>query len=88
MTRSLSGVKIFAKTIIDSKPWTKDPFMIRKDWDEDRYNLKEHNGGKDLCFAVMWNNGCVLPHPPIRRALEEAKSALEAKGIKGVIIQL
>ncbi|KAL5512322.1 hypothetical protein ACEPAG_3314 [Sanghuangporus baumii] len=82
MTRSLSGVKAFSKAVIDSKPWTKDPFMIRKDWDEDAYNLKEHGRGENLCFAIMWNNGCVLPHPPIRRALEETKAALQAKRIK------
>ncbi|KAI5116423.1 hypothetical protein M0805_001386 [Coniferiporia weirii] len=82
MTRSVSGVKAFTKAVIDSEPWRKDPLAIRKAWDEDAYQLKEHGNGKDLCFAIMWNNGCVLPHPPIRRALEETKRALEAKGFK------
>ncbi|THH06326.1 hypothetical protein EW145_g4166 [Phellinidium pouzarii] len=82
MSVSLSGVKVFMKAIIDLKPWTKDPLAIRKAWDEDSYKLKEHGGGKDLCVAIIWDNGLILPHPPIRRALEETKVALEAKGMK------
>lgn len=80
---SLSGVKAFTKAIVDLKPWTKDPLAVRKAWDEEGYKLKEHGEGKDLCFAILWDNGHVIPHPPIRRALEIAKAALEAKGIKG-----
>ncbi|THH06324.1 hypothetical protein EW145_g4164 [Phellinidium pouzarii] len=82
MTRSISGVKAFTKAVIDAKPWTMDPLVVRKEWDEGAYQLKEHGEGKDLCFAIMWDNGCVLPHPPIRRALEETKRALLAKGFK------
>lgn len=79
---SLSGVKAFTKAIVGLKPWTKDPLAVRKPWDEDAYELKEHGDGKDLCFALIWDNGDIVPHPPIRRALESTKAALEAKGIK------
>lgn len=85
---SLSGVKAFTKAIVDLKPWTKDPLAVRKAWDEDGYKLKEHGEGKDLCFAILWDNGHVIPHPPIRRALEIAKAALEAKGIKGKLFDI
>lgn len=80
---SLSGVKAFFKAVVDLKPWTKDPLAVRKVWDEDAYQLKEHGDGKDLCVAILWDNGHVIPHPPIRRGLEMTKKALEAKGIKG-----
>ncbi|THH06919.1 hypothetical protein EW145_g3745 [Phellinidium pouzarii] len=79
---SLSGVKAFTKAVIDLQPWTKDPLAVRKAWDEEGYQLKEHGNGKDLCFAILWDNGYSLPTPPIRRALEIAKKALEAKGFK------
>ncbi|KAH8113206.1 general amidase [Phellopilus nigrolimitatus] len=82
MSNSLSGVKAFTKAVIDLKPWNRDPAVIRKDWDEDAYRLKDHGRGKDLCFAIMWDNGCTLPHPPIRRAMEETKQALMASGFK------
>lgn len=83
MSRSLSGVKAFMKAVIDLEPWTKDPLAVRKAWDEDAYQLKEHGDGKNLCFAIQWNNGVTLPTPPIRRSLETTKMALEAQGIKG-----
>ncbi|KAI5124663.1 hypothetical protein M0805_004271 [Coniferiporia weirii] len=80
---SLSGVKAFTKAVVDLKPWRKDPLVVRKSWDEDAYQLKEHGDGKDLCFAILWDNGCTIPTPPIHRALELTKKALEAKGIRG-----
>ena len=41
-----------------------------------------------MCFAVMWDNGVVRPHPPLVRAMEIAKRALEAAGHEGAYLQL
>ncbi|KAF9461703.1 general amidase [Collybia nuda] len=82
MTNSMSGVKIFTKAIIDAKPWTKDPLVLRKEWSEEAYRLSEHGGGKSLCFGMLWDNGVVRPHPPLQRAMEITKAALEAAGHK------
>ncbi|EJD03924.1 general amidase [Fomitiporia mediterranea MF3/22] len=82
LSTSLSGVKAFTKAVVDLKPWAKDPLAIRKAWDEDAYQLKEHGDGKDLCFAILWSNGSTLPTPPIHRSLEITKKALETQGIK------
>lgn len=84
LSSSLAGVKVFLKAVLDMKPWTKDPLAVRKPWDQDAYLLRDHGNGEDLCFAMLWDNGIVLPTPPIRRALEKTKKALEAKGIKGL----
>jgi len=85
MTNSLSGVKQFMKAIIGAKPWNLDPVVIRKPWDEDEWNLSEHGGvGAQLCFAIMWDNGVVRPHPPLIRAMEMTKAALEKAGHKGM----
>ena len=84
LSRTLSGLKIFTKAVIDSKPWTKDPLAVRKAWDEKSYRLSEHGEGKDLVFAILWDNGHVIPHPPVRRALEMTKKALIASGHKGI----
>ncbi len=85
LARSLSGVKIFMKVIAAAKPWDRDPLTVRKAWDSDAYSLADHGGegGKNLVFAVMWDNGHIVPHPPVRRALEETKAALVAAGHKG-----
>ena len=69
MTNSIAAVRIFTKAILDSKPWDRDPLVIRKPWDESEYNLDGHGGrGARLCFGMMWDNGIVKPFPPLRRA--------------------
>lgn len=85
LSRSLSGVKAFMTAVAAARPWDRDPLSVRKPWDTDAYNLVDHGGqsGRQLVFAVMWDNGHIVPHPPIKRALEETKSALIAAGHKG-----
>ncbi|PPR01516.1 hypothetical protein CVT24_001886 [Panaeolus cyanescens] len=81
MTNSLSGLKTFVKSIVDAKPWNLDPLVIRKPWSEEEWNLCDHGGpNAKLCFAIMWDNEIVKPHPPLIRALKMAKSALEDAG--------
>ncbi|KAG2122712.1 general amidase [Suillus cothurnatus] len=82
MTNSVDGVKAFMKAVVNAKPWLKDPLAVRTKWQEDEYNLADHGSGKDLCFAIMWDDGVVVPHPPIRRSLEMTKAALEKAGHK------
>jgi amidase len=81
--RSVSGVKTFTKAILDSDPWLKDPQVVRKDWSQQEYELVDHGDGKNLCFAIMWDNEVVRPHPPLHRAMQMTKDALEAAGHKG-----
>lgn len=80
MSNSLSGIKAFLKAVVDLKPWTKDPFAVRKPWDESAYELSEHGGGKHLCFGIMWNDGVLTPHPPVLRGLKLTKDALVKAG--------
>ncbi|KAI0757556.1 general amidase [Daedaleopsis nitida] len=81
MANSLEGVRIFTKAIIDAAPWRKDPLCVRKEWSEREYALGDHGGrGAQMCFAIMWDNGVIKPHPPLKRALELVKSALEKAG--------
>lgn len=83
LSNSMSGIKAFMKAVISRQPWLKDPLAVRKKWDEDAYALAEHGSGEKLCFAIMWNDGVVIPHPPITRALQTAKEALLAAGHTG-----
>ncbi|PPQ76253.1 hypothetical protein CVT26_008288 [Gymnopilus dilepis] len=83
MTNSLSGIQAFMKAVLDTRPWDMDPMVVRKPWDEEEWNLCEHGGvGAQLCFAVMWDNGVVRPHPPLIRAMKIVKAALEKAGHK------
>ncbi|KAF7298916.1 General amidase [Mycena indigotica] len=80
MANSMSGVKIFTKAILGTEPWRRDPLVLRKPWSESEYQLEYHGGGGRLCFAIMWDNGVVKPHPPLHRAMRTVKRALEAAG--------
>lgn len=88
MSGSIAGIKTFMKAIIGQQPWLLDPLCIRKKWDDDAYSLSEHGGGSQLCFGFMWNDGVVVPHPPVERAMRLTKAALEAAGHKGTYIYI
>ncbi|KAF8314220.1 general amidase [Clavulina sp. PMI_390] len=81
MAPSVAALRIFTKAVIDAKPWEKDPTCLRIPWDPKQSALGEHGGpvGR-LCFAIMWDSGVVLPTPPVKRAMEITKKALEAAG--------
>ncbi|KAG5645707.1 hypothetical protein DXG03_005402 [Asterophora parasitica] len=83
LANSIGGIKSFVQGVISQQTWLRDPTVIRKKWDEDAYRLAEHGAGKQLVFAVIWNNGHVVPHPPVIRGLEITKAALIAAGHKG-----
>jgi len=80
LSTDLGGIKLFMQAIIGRRPWLKDPLSLRKHWDEDEYHLVERDGGKRLTFGVLWNDGLVVPQPPVIRALELTKEALIAAG--------
>ncbi|KAG6880002.1 hypothetical protein C0992_008209 [Termitomyces sp. T32_za158] len=82
ISNSIHGLKVFIQGVLSQKSWLRDPLVIRKGWSEEQYNLIEHGGGKQLCFAIMWNDGSIVPHPPIMRGLEMAKNALIKAGHK------
>lgn len=83
LSNSLSGVKAFLKAVVGCEPWKLDPLCVRKKWDEDAYRLADRGNGKQLCFAIMADDGNAIPHPPIQRALKMAEAALVTAGHKG-----
>ena len=80
----ISTLKIFTKAVLDTKPWNKDPSVVRKAWNQAEYELSEHGGNEaKLCFAVMLDNGVTRPHPPVRRAVNMVVQALREAGHAG-----
>ncbi|KAF9045065.1 general amidase [Panaeolus papilionaceus] len=83
ISQSLDGIKSFMQVVAESKPWLKDPLSIRKPWNDSEYKLADHGEGKDkLCFAILWDDEVIKPHPPITRGLEQTRDALIAAGHK------
>jgi amidase len=74
LSTTLSGLKLFMKTIIDAKPWLVEPALIPLLW-----NLLHisPSSSKPLRIGVMYNDGVVTPHPPITRALKTLVASLE-----------
>ena len=83
LTPTIGGVKAFMKAVIDAKPWKKDPLAVNQPWRQDGYDLVEYGGGKQLVFGIIWNDGIIMPHPPVIRALEITRDALIKAGHKG-----
>lgn len=74
LSTSLEGCKLFMKTVIDSKPWLKEPSLLPFPWkDDDAYK------GRKPKIAVLWDDGVVRPHPPVTRALRQVIEKLKAK---------
>ncbi|PCH36161.1 general amidase [Wolfiporia cocos MD-104 SS10] len=80
MANTLSGLKAFMEAIFSQEPWMKDPLVAPMPWSKARYELAEHGGGNRLCFAIMWHDGAIKPHPPVTRALTLVKDALTIAG--------
>ncbi|OCK79572.1 putative glutamyl-tRNA amidotransferase subunit A [Lepidopterella palustris CBS 459.81] len=82
LSTSLGGVKLFMKTLIDAKPWLREPSLLPFPWREDAQLPLTAQGGKKLKVAVLWDDGVVKPHPPILRALRAVVDKL--KDVDGV----
>jgi hypothetical protein len=72
ISTSISGVKLFMKTIIDAKPWLVEPALVPLPWNS--FPPITHH--QPLKIGVMWHDETVKPHPPIIRALREVVSRL------------
>ena len=74
MSTSLSGLKLFMKTVIDSQPWLVEPALIPIPWN----STLKISPSKPLKIGVMWNDSVVTPHPPITRAMQELIDRLKS----------
>jgi len=71
MSTSLEGIKIFMQTVLESKPWLREPALIPLPWN----TISSLN---TLKIGVLWHDTVVTPHPPITRALNEVVSRLNS----------
>ena len=69
ISRSLEGVKIFMKTLLDQKPWIIDPSLVPIPWRTTSLLRTDSSGTKKLRIGVLSDDGVVKPHPPILRGI-------------------
>jgi amidase len=70
---SIETLQYVLKAIMSGEPWLSDPSVLPLPWREPSLPTK-------LAFGFLDFDGVVKPHPPIFRALDMAKNALEAAG--------
>lgn len=70
-------LELFMKVVLDGQPWKMDPSLETRLW-------KPVTISKPLKIGVMWSDGVVKPHPPIKRALEHVTSHCKQAGMKVV----
>jgi amidase len=73
MAKTLDDISLFAKTVVDSEPWHVDPKVLPIPW-------RSVEQKKKLKIAVLWNDGMVVPTPPVTRALRETVEKLKKAG--------
>ncbi|THX00591.1 amidase signature enzyme [Aureobasidium pullulans] len=78
MTRTLSDLVYFTRSLIQCKPWTYDQSVHPLAWREDDY--EEFKDKKRLRIGVLRTDGVVDPAPACARALETTASALKVQG--------
>jgi amidase len=73
MSADITALELFAKSIVDSEGWLSDPNIVPIPWREIQLSEK-------LCFGILVDDGIVKPLPPVTKALERTRRAIEAAG--------
>ncbi|BEJ11455.1 hypothetical protein CspHIS471_0108770 [Cutaneotrichosporon sp. HIS471] len=81
---SARDMELFVKVQLDAKPWKLDPGVVKMPW---RPEEVEWIGGSKPRIGVQWNDGVVVPQPPMRAALKNAVDKLKAAGYEVVEVQ-
>ncbi|OTB01086.1 hypothetical protein M426DRAFT_323737 [Hypoxylon sp. CI-4A] len=73
LSTSLEGMSLFVKTIIDQKPWLRQPSLVALDWKDSTNYFPD----RKLRVGVLYSDDVVRPHPPILRAMTELVGKLK-----------
>ncbi|EER27006.1 Amidase family protein [Coccidioides posadasii C735 delta SOWgp] len=79
MSPSLRSIKLFCESVLseEAAPWNYDPKIVPMPWKKDVIQPK----GRKLRIGVLGNNDTIITcHPPVERALEMVKTALQDAG--------
>jgi amidase len=74
---SVEDLDLFMSAVIDQEPWDVETSLVAMPW-------KRVQRTKEFTVGILWDDGIVRPHPPIRRGLQYAKEKLQAAGMKVV----
>ncbi|KIK63075.1 hypothetical protein GYMLUDRAFT_41385 [Collybiopsis luxurians FD-317 M1] len=75
LARSSRDINLFFDVILSARPWLRSMHLLPLPWRSEPITWSG-SGGK-IRLGVMWNDGNVLPQPPVRRALRMVVDALK-----------
>lgn len=79
LSTSLDGMNLFMRTLLNAKPWLREPSIIPFPWREREDWLdKTPSGARKLKIGVLRDDGIVKPHPPVLRAIRELEDKLRS----------
>lgn len=64
------------RSVVSQKPWLLEPWVLPIPWLNESAASPSPSPMK-LKVAVMWDDGVVTPHPPVKRALQEIVQKLK-----------
>ncbi len=77
MSHSVRTLKLVFESLLSTEPWLRDPHTLPIPWRASKeYNAELESNSKPA-FGFMLNDGVVSPHPPVSRALDIVRKALE-----------
>ena len=62
------------------KPWNYDSTLINLPWRSAEMVQDSQAPDEHLCLGIMFSDGVVSPHPPVRRAMQIMVDALGRNG--------
>ncbi|KAL4965147.1 amidase signature domain-containing protein [Aspergillus stella-maris] len=80
MGRSVDTLRLILKSILVMEPWLYDPYTLPIPWRSEKEYKPSNQRGYKPAFGFLTNDGVITPHPPISRAMEIVKEALQSKG--------
>ena len=89
MSTSLAGLELIFRSILSTEPWLRDPAVVPMPFRQDAIdavlsradaNEVAKTTGPPLKLGILWTDGIVGPHPPIKRGLRMVVDAIRNVG--------
>lgn len=89
LSTSLDGLDLALRAVMATRPWLSDPAVVPIPYRQDvtdafasRANPDGTSKDRPLKIGILWTDGVVEPHPPIRRGLNLLAHAVKSAGHK------
>ncbi|KAL4911526.1 hypothetical protein BDW74DRAFT_164967 [Aspergillus multicolor] len=80
MGHSVGALQLILKSLLSLEPWLNDPYTLPIPWRSEMEYKSLNERTYKPAFGFLANDGVITPHPPISRAMEIVKEALQTKG--------